>query len=113
MWTLILKWVGFALIIMFVGWLTPGLEIESFITAMIAAVVITLINAVIKPVIMLLTLPINILTLGIFTLIINALLFMFAAYLVPGIEVEGFLSALIASVLISIFSVVLSFIKSD
>ncbi len=112
MWILILKWVVFALIISFVGWLTPGLEIDGFLTAMIAAVVITLINAFIKPVIMLLTLPINIFTLGIFTLVINALLFMFAAYLVPGIELEGFWSALIASILISIFSVILSIFKS-
>lgn len=112
MWTLILKWIVFALIITFVGWLTPGLEIDGFLTAMIAAVVITLINAFIKPVIMLLTLPINVFTLGIFTLVINALLFMFAAYLVPGIELEGFWSALIASLLISIFSVILSIFKS-
>ncbi len=108
MWIMILKWVLFALIIMFVGWLTPGLEVENFLTAMIAAVVIALINAFIKPIIMFLTLPINLLTLGIFTLVINAALFMFAAYLVPGIEVSGFLSALIASLLISIFSIGLS-----
>ncbi len=108
MWTMILKWVGFALIIMFVGWLIPGLEVENFLTAMIAAVVIALINAFIKPAIMFLTLPINLLTLGIFTLVINALLFMFAAYLVPGIEVSGFLSALLASILISVFSIGLS-----
>ena len=108
MWIMILKWVLFALIIMFVGWLTPGLEVENFLTAMVAAVVIALINAFIKPVIMFLTLPINLLTLGIFTLVINAVLFMFAAYLVPGIEVSGFLSALIASILISVFSIGLS-----
>lgn len=106
--TMILKWVGFALVIMFVGWLTPGLTVANFVTALIAAVVIALINAFIKPVIMMLTLPINIFTLGIFTLVINALLFMFAAYLVPGIEVDGFLSALLASILISIFSIGLS-----
>lgn len=108
--TIFLRWVGFALVIMFVGWLTPGLTVENFVTAMIAAAVIALINAFIKPVILLLTLPINLVTLGIFTLVINALLFMFAAYLVPGIEVDGFLSALIASLLISIFSIGLSHI---
>ncbi len=113
MWKILLRWVAFALILMFVAWLTPGLEIANFWTAMIAAVVITLINAFIKPVVMFLTLPINFVTLGIFTLVINALLFMFAAYLVKGIEVEGFLSALIASILISIFSVILSIFKSE
>lgn len=113
MWTLILRWIAFALIIMFAGWLIPGISVENFISAMIVTVVIALINAFIKPVILLLTLPINIVTLGIFTLIINALLFMFAAYLAPGIEVDGFLSALLGSILISIFSIGLSNIPSD
>ena len=110
MFLMILKWLGLALIIMFVGWGNPGISIENFTTAMIAAVVIALINAFIKPVLLLLTLPINILTLGIFTLVINALLFMFVAYLVPGIEVSGFLSALVGSLLISIFSIGLAWI---
>jgi len=110
---MILKWVIFALMIMLVGWMTPGLTVANFLTAMVAAVVIALINAFIKPVIMMLTLPINFITLGLFTLVINALLFMFAAYLVPGIEVNGFLSALLASILISIFSIGLSKISDD
>ncbi len=107
---LILKWIGLALIIMFAGWIIPGIEIDNFTAAMIAAVVIALINTFIKPVLILLTLPINILTLGIFTLVINALLFMFAAYLVPGIEISGFWSALFGSLLISIFSIGLAWI---
>lgn len=110
MMVLILKWIGLALIIMFVGWIIPGIEIENFTAAMIAAVVIALINTFIKPALLLLTLPINILTLGIFTLVLNALLFMFAAYLVPGIEISGFLSALLGSLLISIFSIGLAWI---
>ncbi len=110
---LILKWVAFALIITFIGWLVPGISVENFIAAMIVTVVIALINAFIKPIIMFLTLPINILTLGILTLIINAFLFMFAAYLVPGIEVDGFLNALLGSILLSIFSVGLSYLPND
>lgn len=108
MFMVILKWVIFALMIMLVGWLTPGVTIANFLTAMLAVVVIALINAFIKPVILFLTLPLNILTLGLLTLVINALLFMFAAYLVPGVEVEGFWSALLASVLISVLSIGLS-----
>lgn len=110
---LILKWIAFALIITFIGWLVPGISVENFISAMIVTVVIALINAFIKPIIMFLTLPINILTLGILTLIINALLFMFAAYLVPGIEVDGFLNALLGSILLSIFSVGLSYLPNE
>lgn len=109
--SMILKWLVFALIIMFVGWIIPGFDVQNIWAALIAVVVIALINAFIKPLILLLTLPINILTLGIFTLIINALLFMFAAYLVPGINVDGFWSALLASVLISVFSIGLSKIE--
>ena len=106
--SMILKWLVFALIIMLVGWIIPGFDVQNIWAALIAVVVIALINAFIKPLILLLTLPINILTLGIFTLVINALLFMFAAYLVPGINVDGFWSALLASLLISIFSIGLS-----
>lgn len=109
--SMILKWLVFALIIMFVGWIIPGFDVQNIWAALIAVVVIALINAFIKPLIVLLTLPINILTLGIFTLVINALLFMFAAYLVPGINVDGFWSALLASLLISIFSIGLSKIE--
>ncbi len=109
--SMILKWLVFALIIMFVGWIIPGFDVQNIWAALIAVVVIALINAFIKPLILLLTLPINILTLGIFTLVINALLFMFAAYLVPGINVDGFWSALLASLLISIFSIGLSKIE--
>ena len=105
---MIIKWVVFALMIMLVGWLTPGLTIANFLTAMIAVVVIALINAFIKPVILMLTLPLNLVTLGLFTIVINALLFMFTAYIVPGVEVEGFLSALIGSVLLSLFAVGIS-----
>ena len=95
---------------MFVAWIIPGISIENFWAAMIAAIVIALINAVIKPVLILLTLPINIMTLGIFTLIINAVLFMFAAYLVPGIEVNSFLSAFIGSILLSILGAAIAWI---
>lgn len=109
--SMILKWLVFALIIMFVGWIIPGFDVQNIWAALIAVVVIALINAFIKPLILLLTLPINILTLGIFTLVINALLFMFAAYLVPGINIDGFWSALLASLLISIFSIGLSKIE--
>ncbi len=107
---LLIRWVTFSLIIMFVAWIIPGISIENFWAAMIAAIVIALINAVIKPVLILLTLPINIMTLGIFTLIINAVLFMFAAYLVPGIEVNSFLSAFIGSILLSILGAAIAWI---
>ncbi len=105
---LIFKWVAFALVIMFVSWVIPGISVENFFTAMIATVVIVLINAIIKPVLMLLALPINIATLGIFSLVINAFLLMFAAYLVQGIEINGFISAFLGAIIISVFSAVIT-----
>lgn len=107
---LIFKWIAFSLVIMFVAWLIPGINIENFWVAMIAAVVIALINAVIKPILMLLTLPINIMSLGIFTLVINAILFMLVAYVVPGIEVSGFVSAFLGSLLLAIFGAFISWL---
>ncbi len=110
MFILLLKWIGLALAIMFVGWVIPGITIVQFSTALIAAVVIALINIFIKPILLFFTLPINILTLGISILIINALLFMFVAYLVPGVEVDGFWSAFFGAILLSILSIGLSWI---
>lgn len=107
---LLLKWLGLALAIMFVGWLVPGIVIYNFTTALIAAVVIALVNLVIKPILLFLTLPINILTLGLFILVINALLFMFVAYLVPGVEVDGFWSAFLGALVLSILSIGISWL---
>ena len=110
MFALFLKWIGLALAMMFVGWIVPGITISNFVTALIAAAVIALVNDLIKPVLVFLTLPINILTLGIFILVINALLFMFVAYLVPGVEVNGFWSAFLGALLLSILSLGLAWI---
>ena len=75
--SLILKWVAMALAIMFTAWIIPGITVAGWQAAAIAAVVIALVNIFIKPVLVFLTLPINVLTLGLSILLINALLFMF------------------------------------
>ena len=98
---LLVRWILFALAIVFVAWLVPGIEVENFQSAMLVTVIIALINIFIRPLIVFITLPINILTLGIFTLVINALLLMLAGYLAPGVDVEGFLSAFIGSVVLA------------
>ena len=105
-----LKWIGLALAMMFVGWVIPGIRISNFVTALIAAAVIALVNVFIKPALVFLTLPINILTLGLFILVINALLFMFVAYLVPGVEVNGFWSAFFGALLLSLLSLGLAWL---
>ena len=108
--SLLLKWLGLALCVLFVGWLIPGISVANISSAIIAGAVIALVNTFIKPVLLLLTLPINILTLGLFILVINALLLMFVAYLVPGIEINGFWSAFWGAILLSILSIGLNWI---
>lgn len=108
--SLLLKWLILALSIMFVGWVIPGISISSFLAALTAAIAIALVNVFIKPVLIFLTLPINILTLGIFILVINAVLFMFVAYLVPGVEVDGFWSAFFGAIVLSILSIAISWL---
>ena len=100
-----LKWIIYALAVMLVAWLVPGISVDGFWSAMVAMLIIALINAVIRPLIMFVTLPINFLTLGIFTFVINALLLLLAGYVTPGFAVDGFWSALIGSLLLSLISI--------
>jgi putative membrane protein len=87
---LIFRWVIGTLALLFVAHLVPGVAVESFWIALLTALVLGLINAFIRPLVILLTLPINIVTLGLFTLIINTGMFWLASYLVPGFNVDGF-----------------------
>lgn len=105
---LALRWLFYALAVVFVSWIVPGIEVSGFLNAMFAVVIIALINTFIKPFLQFITLPINILTLGLFSLVINALLLMLAGYITPGVEVDGFLSALIGSILLSLLSIGIS-----
>lgn len=101
---MIIRWILFALALAFVAWVIPGVSLVGFTSALWAALVIGLVNIFIKPIFMLLTLPINLLTLGLFTFVINALLFLLVAKLVPGFVVTGFWAALWGSILLSILS---------
>ncbi len=107
---LLLRWLLFTLAIMFVAWLVPGIGVENFQSAMLVTVIMALINIFIRPLIVFITLPINILTLGIFTLIINALLFMLAGYLAPGFFVDGFLAAFLGSVVLSFLGLIINMV---
>lgn len=107
---LLVRWILFTLAIIFVAWLVPGIEVENFQSAMLVTVIIALINIFIRPLIQLITLPINILTLGIFGLIINAFMFMLAGYMAPGFEVESFLSAFLGSIVLSFLGLIINMI---
>ena len=99
-----LRWLIFALLIVFIAWIVPGIKVSNFLGAMIACIMIALINIFIRPLVEFISLPINFLTLGLFSLVINALLLMLAGIITPGFEVDGFLSALFGSILLSLFS---------
>ncbi len=101
----LIRWLIYALLIIFVSWIIPGIEIDNFVSAMLVCIILALVNAFIKPLLQIITLPITILTMGLFTLVINALMLMLAGWITPGFEVEGFLSALLGSLLLSLFSI--------
>jgi putative membrane protein len=84
----------------------PGIEVDGFAAALVAAVVLGLLNIFIKPVLILLTLPFNILTLGMFTFVINALLFWFAANTIEGFAVATFWHALLGSLIVTVVGTV-------
>lgn len=107
---LLLKWIAFTFIVMFTAWLVPGIKLDGFLTAFVVAAVIAIVNISLKPMLNLITLPINVLSLGLFTLVINAILLMFVAYIVTGFEIDGFIPALFGSIIMSILSVGLTFI---
>lgn len=90
------------------AYVLPGVKVDSFLTALLVSVVLAVLNAIIKPILVILTLPITLITLGLFTFVINALLILLASYLVPGFKVDGFLWALLFSVVLSIVNTVLS-----
>lgn len=102
--SILINWVVAALVIVVAAYLLPGVHIAGFTTALVAALVLGIINAVLKPILVLLTLPINILTLGLFTLVINAALIILATYIVPGFMVDNFGWAILFSIVMSLIN---------
>ena len=84
-----------------------GVTVDSFITAIIVAVVLGIANAVLKPILTILTLPINLMTLGLFTFVINALIVILVSMIIPGFHVDNFIWALLFSVVLSVVNSVL------
>ena len=101
---IIIRWALFALAVMLIGWLLPGIEVNGFLSALLITFVIALINIFIRPLVNFISLPINFLTLGLFSFVINALLFMLAGYFVPGVEIDGFWWALAGSLAFSVLA---------
>lgn len=104
----LIQWVVSGAAIIITAYLLPGVAVEGFLAALVTALILGLINAIIRPILILLTLPLNILTLGLFTLVINALLIMLAATIVPGFAVQGFWWALLFGIVLAIVNFALS-----
>jgi putative membrane protein len=108
--TLLARWIINAAALLLVAYIYPGVSVDSFFSALVAALVLGLVNAVVRPLLVILTLPVTLLTLGLFLFVINALLFWFVAELVKGFTVSGFGAALVGSILYSLITLVTSWL---
>ena len=108
--SLIARWIVNAAALLLVAYLYPGVQVQDFVAALFAALVLGLVNAVIRPLLVILTLPVTLLTLGLFLFVINAFLFWLVAELVKGFTVTSFGAALIGSILYSLITLVTSWL---
>lgn len=110
---LLIGWMLSALALLAVAYLVPGIHVSSFMSALIAAAVIGLANLLIKPILLILTLPVTIITLGLFIFVINGLLFWLAGYFLQGFDVKTISAGIIGAIFYSIISWILSTIVTD
>ncbi len=104
---ILIQWIGSAVAVMAFAYILPGVEVRNWFVALVVAVVLGLINAILRPILLILTLPVNILTLGLLTFVIDALLVMLAARLIDGFTVTAFWWALLFALLMGIVNTLL------
>lgn len=95
------------------SYLTPGAQVDGYITAIIVAIVLALVNSTIGPLLKLLTFPLNIATLGLVSLIINVLMVLLVANIVPGFVLDGFWTALVFAIILALVNMILSGLLTD
>lgn len=100
-----------ALAVLAAAYLVSGVHVQSFWIALIVALFLAILNATLKPILLFITLPINVLTLGLFTLIINTLMTLLVSFFIPGFTFDNLLSALVFSFVLSVINWVLSLLK--
>jgi putative membrane protein len=110
---LLIRWLILTVAIMAASYLMDGIEVAGFFSAFFAAAILGILNAFFRPILFILTLPINLLTLGFFTFVINALMLMMASGVISGFHVRGFWSAVLGSLIISVVSWFLSSFVND
>ena len=104
---IVIRWLLLAAALLLVAQIYPGVQVQSFGAALIAALVLGLFNTLLRPLLVLLTLPVTVLTLGLFLFVINALMFWSAAGVLSGFHVRGFGAALLGSLIYSVFGIVI------
>lgn len=104
---LLAKWLLLASALLFVAYVYEGVQVRSFGAAMLAAFVIGLLNTIVRPVLVVLTLPVTVLTVGLFIFVINALMFWAASELLADFQVRGFVAALVGSLMYSVLGIVI------
>lgn len=109
----LIRWFLNALLLLLVSYIVPGIHFSGTWALLVTAIVLGLVNALIRPILLLLTLPINILSLGILTFFINALMFWLASTIVKGFEIEDFASAFWGALVYWIFVMLVDFISKD
>lgn len=102
--SILIQWLLSALVIMAGAYILPGVSVSSFLTAIAVAAGLAIVNAIVKPLFVILTFPITIVTFGLFLLVINALMIMLVGAFVPGFEVSGFWSAVLYSLILSLIN---------
>ena len=110
---LIIRWLILTVAILVAAYVIEGIEVKGFWSAFFAAAILGVLNALFRPILIILTLPITILTLGLFTFVINAILVMMVSGVIGGFEVHGFWAALLGSLVISVVSWLLNSFISD
>ncbi len=110
---IIVRWIILTAAITIASYIIKGIYIEGFFSALFAAAILGILNSFFRPILIIITLPLNILTLGLFTFIINAALLKMASGVIGGFEIHGFWPAIFGSLIISAFSWLLSFFISE
>lgn len=110
---LFIKWLIAALALLATAYLLPGVTVSSFYIALVVAFFLGVVNVVLKPILIVLTLPINILTLGLFTFVINGFLFWFLSTFIQGFYVDGIVVAIFGAFIVSVFSYIGNVLLGD
>ncbi len=110
---LVLALVLNAIALIATAYIVPGIKVESFATALLAAIVLGVVNTFIKPVLSFITAPLTVITLGLFTFVVNAVVLFIVSAVVPGLKIDGWVPAILGAVVLSVVSTVLSSALKD